>query len=59
LANETLNGDANCAEARTKSSLSSFDYAFRLDFAAFWRGFGLSVLAALRSKRFLPTLLAP
>jgi hypothetical protein len=55
----TLSGDANCAGARTKSSLSSFDHAFRLDFAAFLRGFGLSVLPKLRSKRFLRTVLAP
>ena len=29
------------------------------DFAAFLRGFGLSVLATLRRKRFLRTLLSP
>jgi len=52
LAKSTLSGDAHCAEAYTKSSLSSFDYAFRLDYTAFLRGLGLPVPAKLRSKRF-------
>jgi hypothetical protein len=59
LANETLSGDANCAGACTKRSLSSFAHAFRLDFATFLSGFDLSVLAKFCRKRFLRTLLSP
>ena len=59
LAKETLHGDANCAGAHTQSSLSSFDRAFRLDYAALLGEFGFPVVTKRRSKWFLQTFLSP
>ena len=59
LAKETLHGDANCAGAHTQSSLSSFDHALRLNYAALLRGFGFPVVTKRRTKRFLQTFLSP
>ena len=59
LAKETLHGDANCAGAHTQSSLSSFDHALRLDYAALLGGFGFPVVTKRRTKRFLRTFLSP
>jgi len=55
VAKEMLSSEANYAEARTSSSLASFDHALRPDDTAFVRGFGLPARAKLRRKRCVRT----